>query len=155
MSELDDGQRFAAVTTVSVAAAPDRLREPARDAGRDSPRDTARDPAQGAAAGVARDLDAVRFNRMELQVILSLYGRMVAQGEWRDYAIDHLRERAVFSVFRRTSENPLYRIEKQPKLAARQGQYAIVAQGGLILKRGNDLARVIAVVEKRPKLVAV
>lgn len=155
MSELDDGQRFAAVTTVSVAAAPDRLREPARDVGRDSPRDTARDPAQGAAAGVARDLDTVRFNRMELQVILSLYGRMVAQGEWRDYAIDHLRERAVFSVFRRTSESPLYRIEKQPKLAARQGQYAIVAQGGLILKRGNDLARVIAVVEKRPKLVAV
>lgn len=138
MSELDDGQRFAAVTTVSVAAARDRVPEPSRD-----PVASPREP------------DSVRFNRAELQVILSLYGRMVAAGEWRDYAIDHLRERAVFSVFRRTSESPLYRIEKQPKLAARQGQYAIVAQGGLILKRGADLARVIAVVEKRPKLVEV
>lgn len=151
MSELDDGQlddgrRSAVVTTVSVAAARDRVPEPSRDPNA-PPRDMA-----GAAP---REPDSVRFNRAELQIILSLYGRMVAAGEWRDYAIDHLRERAVFSVFRRTSESPLYRIEKQPKLAARQGQYAIVAQGGLILKRGADLARVIAVVEKRPKLVEV
>jgi hypothetical protein len=99
--------------------------------------------------------ETVAFNRGELQTILRLYGRMVAAGEWRDYAIDHLRERAVFSVFRRTSESPLYRIEKAPKLALKQGQYSVVAQGGLILKRGADLERVLAVLEKRPKLVDV
>jgi hypothetical protein len=106
-------------------------------------------------AAAARDTDAVRFNRAELQIILRLYGHMVAAGEWRDYAIDHLRDRAVFSIFRRTAESPLYRVEKTPRLAQRQGQYAVVAQGGLILKRGNDLARVVAVLEKRPKLVEV
>ena len=95
----------------------------------------------------------VTFDRHELFEILKLYGRMVADGEWRDYAIDHLRDRAVFSVFRRASEAPLYRIEKDPKLANRQGQYSIVAQGGMILKRGTDLARVLAVLEKKPRLV--
>ena len=95
----------------------------------------------------------VTFDRRELFEILKLYGRMVASGDWRDYAIDHLADRAVFSVFRRTSEAPLYRIEKAPKLAARQGAYSVVDQGGRILKRGSDLARVVAVLEKKPKLV--
>ena len=97
----------------------------------------------------------VRFNRHELGAILSVYGRQVATGEWRDYAIHFSRERAVFAILRRTGEAPLYRIEKHPKLASRQGQYSVVAQGGLILKRGNDLARVLTVLERRPKLVDV
>jgi hypothetical protein len=95
----------------------------------------------------------VTFDRRELFEILRLYGRMVASGEWRDYAIDHLADRAVFSVFRRSSEAPLYRIEKNPKAAARQGAYAVIDQGGRILKRGAELARVVAVLEKKPKLV--
>lgn len=95
----------------------------------------------------------VTFDRRELFEILKLYGRMVASGEWRDYAIDHLADRAVFSVFRRTAEAPLFRIEKNPKLAAKQGAYSVVDQGGRILKRGADLARVVAVLEKKPKLV--
>ncbi len=95
----------------------------------------------------------VTFDRRELFEILRLYGRMVASGEWRDYAIDHLADRAVFSVFRRSCEAPLYRIEKNPRLAARQGAYAVIDQGGRILKRGADLARVVAVLEKKPKLV--
>jgi hypothetical protein len=97
----------------------------------------------------------VRFDRRELALILTVYGRNVAQGEWRDYAMDFGRERAVFSVFRRTSECPLYRIEKQPKLARRQGQYAVVAPGGMILKRGHDLMQVLKVLLKSPKLEAV
>ena len=95
----------------------------------------------------------VTFDRRELFEILKIYGRMVARGEWRDYAIDHLTDRAVFSVFRRTAEAPLFRIEKNPKLAARQGAYSVVDQGGRILKRGAELARVVAVLEKKPKLV--
>jgi hypothetical protein len=94
------------------------------------------------------------FNRYELGEILALYGRKVAAGEWRDYAIDFSREKAVFSVFRRTSEVPLYRIEKCPKLARRQGAYSVVTATGLILKRGNDLARVLTVLEKRLRLAA-
>ena len=97
----------------------------------------------------------VTFDRRELFEILKIYGRMVASGEWRDYAIDHLADRAVFSVFRRTSEAPLFRIEKVPRLAARQGAYSVVDQGGRILKRGADLARVVAVLEKKPKLVEI
>lgn len=97
--------------------------------------------------------ETVTFDRRELFEILRLYGRMVADAEWRDYAIDHMRDRAVFSVFRRSSEAPLYRIEKTPKLANRQGLYSVVAQGGMILKRGQDLSRVLAVLEKKPRLV--
>ena len=89
------------------------------------------------------------FNRVELMEILSLYGRMVAAGEWRDYAIDMGREKAVFSVFRRTTEFPLYRIEKHPQLARKQGAYSVVAPNGLILKRGSDLSRVLAVLDKK------
>jgi hypothetical protein len=85
--------------------------------------------------------------------ILAVYGRKVAAGEWRDYAIDLGRDKAVFSVFRRTSEVPLFRIEKAPKLARKQGAYSVLAPAGLILKRGPDLARVLSVLESRPRLV--
>jgi len=95
----------------------------------------------------------VGFDRRELNTILNLYGRKVASGEWRDYAMDFLRDRAVFSVFRRTAEFPLYRIEKNPKLARKQGAYSVVAAGGLILKRGTELKRVLGVLEKSVKLV--
>lgn len=90
----------------------------------------------------------VSFDRSELNSLLNLYGRMVAAGEWRDYAIDFLKDQAVFSVFRRTSEAPLYRIEKTPRLARRQGAYSVVSATGLILKRGHELKRVLAVLDK-------
>ncbi len=90
----------------------------------------------------------IRFDRQELNTILRLYGRMVATGEWRDYAMDFLRDRAVFSVFRRSSEVPLYRIEKNPAHAQKQGAYSVVAPGGLIMKRGQDLERVLRVLDK-------
>ena len=92
------------------------------------------------------------FNRQELMAILAVYGRKVASGEWRDYAIDLTRDKAVFSIFRRASEVPLYRIEKDPKLARKQGAYSVVAAGGLIMKRGQDLARVLDVFDKRPEV---
>ena len=89
----------------------------------------------------------VTFERRELDRILRLYGRKVAAGEWRDYAIDFLKDRAVFSVFRRSSEMPIYRIEKDPKLARRQGAYAVVSVTGLIVKRGHELDRVLRVLD--------
>ena len=91
----------------------------------------------------------VTFDRSELNRILTLYGRMVSAGEWRDYALDFLDEVAVFSIFRRTSEMPLFRIEKRPKLRGRQGQYSVVAAGGVILKRGHELAQVLKVFDKK------
>lgn len=94
----------------------------------------------------------VAFDRRELQTILGFYGLKVAEGEWRDYAMDFGPERAVFSVFRRSSEVPLYRIVKDPALARKQGMYQVIAQGGLILKRGHDLATVLRVLAKAPKL---
>ena len=98
-----------------------------------------------------RELPAqvVSFHRSELSVILSLYGRMVAAGEWRDYGISALREVAVFSVFQRTAENPLYRIEKRPKLRGRQGMYAVIGMDGQILRRGHDLKTVLRVLERK------
>ena len=96
----------------------------------------------------------VTFDRRELNLILGLYGRKVAAGEWRDYAIDFLRDRAVFSVFRRASEVPLYRIEKNPKLARRQGAYTIVSSTGLIVRRGHELDRVLRVLDKSLSVVA-
>lgn len=96
-----------------------------------------------------RPPETVQFHRTELSAILSLYGRMVAAGEWRDYGISGLREVAVFSVFRRTAEQPLYRIEKRPKLAARQGMYSVVGMDGRILKRGADLRAVLRVLERK------
>lgn len=96
----------------------------------------------------------VMFDRRELGAILSVYGRKVSCGEWRDYAIGMGVESAVFAVFRHSPEAPIYRIEKRPKLQAKQGQYCVVAAGGHILKRGNDLARVLLVLEpKNPQLV--
>ena len=97
----------------------------------------------------------VTFNRLELNRILNLYGRMVADGEGRDYAIDFLKDRAVFSVFRRASEVPIYRIEKDPRLARKQGMYSVVSATGLILRRGHELDRVLRVLDKGPSLVAV
>src|SRR5438067_9284281 len=91
--------------------------------------------------------DRVRFDRRELKRILDLYGAMVMAGEWRDYAIDFRNEVAVFSIFRRASEIPLYTIEKRPKLRERQGQYSVVAAGGTVMKRGHDLAAVLRVLQ--------
>ena len=95
----------------------------------------------------------VTFNRLELNRILNLYGRMVADGEWRDYAIDYLKERAVFSVFRRSSEVPLYRIEKDPRLARKQGMYSVISATGLILRRGHELDRVLLVIDRKLAVV--
>jgi hypothetical protein len=116
-------------------------------------------PLAAMAGGQAQQQDGVNrrggiaFNREELSQILNVYGRKVASGEWRDYAIDTLREKAVFSVFRRATEVPLYRIEKAPKLARRQGAYSVIAATGLILKRGHDLARVLRALDKGLRLV--
>jgi hypothetical protein len=93
--------------------------------------------------------DVVMFHRRELAVILSLYGQMVAMGEWRDYGISTLKDYAVFSVFRRTAENPLYRIEKHPKLRNRQGEYCVIGMDGQILKRGHDLKTVLRVFDRK------
>ena len=94
-------------------------------------------------------LPQIVFDRPELNRILNLYGRMVAAGEWRDYALDFLQEVAVFSIFRRASEMPLFRIEKRPSLRAKQGQYSVIAHGGVILKRGHELAQVLKVFDKK------
>jgi hypothetical protein len=93
--------------------------------------------------------DQISFNRSELMTILNIYGRMVAAGEWRDYAIDSLKDKAVFSIFRRTSEMPLYRIEKNPKLARKQGAYSLISQQGQILKRGQDLSPIIKLLNQK------
>jgi len=101
----------------------------------------------------SRDPLPVTFQRRELDAILWIYGRMVGEGEWKDYALDHLKEKAVFSVFKRSGELPLFRIEKNPKLAAKQGAYSVVATNGQILKRGHDLRQVLKVFDKKVKLV--
>jgi hypothetical protein len=93
-------------------------------------------------------LPIISFNRRELDQIFSVYGRRVADGEWRDYAIDMLRDRAVFSIFRRTAEAPLYRIEKNPKLSRRQGAYSVIATTGLILRRSHELWRVLRIFDR-------
>ncbi len=99
--------------------------------------------------GTARQRpDAVAFTRDELSRILGLYGQFVAAGEWRDYAIDHLKDAAVFSIFRRAAETPLYRVEKRPSLSQKQGAYAVVSMTGVILKRGHDLAQVLRVFDR-------
>ena len=113
-------------------------------------------PGSGAArsTGAAHRVPGiVSFDRRELTTILNVYGRQVVQGEWRDYAMDFLRDRALFSVFRRTSERPLFVIEKNPRLRHRQGQYMVIGQDGRILRRGHDLAAVLKVLE--PKLALV
>ena len=95
----------------------------------------------------------VTFDRRELGELLNLYGRMVAAGEWRDYAIDFLKDRAEFSVYRRSTEVPLYRIVKDPALARRQGAYSIVAATGRVLKRGSDLANLLRLLDKPLRVV--
>jgi hypothetical protein len=89
----------------------------------------------------------VGFDRRELNTILNLYGRKVADGDWRDYAMDFLKDRALFSVYKRASERPLYVIEKNPKLRNKQGQYMVTSQEGRVLKRGHELDTVLRVLE--------
>src|SRR6266853_5787891 len=96
----------------------------------------------------------VIFDRRELSRIFGLYGRMVAEGEWRDYAIDFLKDRAVFSVFRHSCEVPIYRIEKNPRLSRRQGVYSVISATGLIVRRGHELDRVLRVLDPLLHLVA-
>jgi hypothetical protein len=109
-----------------------------------------------AAGGNGRHDPIIHFNRRELEAILRVYGRRVAAGDWRDYALDFSCDKAVFSVFRHASEVPLYRIEKCPGLARRQGAYSVVAATGLIMKRGHDLSRVLDVLDRNVvRLVAV
>ncbi|MGJ0506936.1 MAG: DUF2794 domain-containing protein [Methylocystis sp.] len=95
----------------------------------------------------------VSFDRRELNLLFNLYGTKVAAGEWRDYALDFTPAKAVFSIFRRTSEAPLYRIEKNPELGRRQGAYAVIAASGLVMKRGHDLSRVLRVLDRGLRLV--
>ena len=102
----------------------------------------------------AAPANQVTFSRRELHRILDLYGRKVAAGEWRDYAIDFLKDRAVFSVFRRSAEVPLYRIEKNPKLSRRQGEYSVISATGHIVRRGHELDRVLRAIDKSLALVA-
>ncbi len=111
-------------------------------------------PLQAANAAPAGGVNSVAFDRLELRQILDLYGRKVAEGEWRDYAVEFAAQKAVFSIYRRSSECALYRIEKIPRLAKKQGLYSVIAATGLILKRGPDLSRVIGVLDRRLKLVS-
>ncbi len=101
----------------------------------------------------ANKAPVISFDRRELNLLFNLYGARVAAGEWRDYALDFMPSKAVFSIFRRASEIPLYRIEKIPELARRQGAYCVVAANGQILRRGHELARVLRVLDKGLKLV--
>jgi hypothetical protein len=111
--------------------------------------------AQAAAHGLAAQVvNQVTFDRRELGRIFGLYGRKVAEGEWRDYAIDFLKDRAVFSIFRRASEVPIYRIEKNPRLAQRQGAYSVVSATGLILRRGHELDRVLRAIDQSIRVVS-
>lgn len=97
--------------------------------------------------------EVTAFDRRELGHILSLYGRMVAAGEWRDYALAHRPDVATFAIFRRTAETPLYRIEKRPALRLRQGMYAVLGAEGQVLRRGHDLPTVLRVLIPKPKAV--
>ena len=103
----------------------------------------------------AKPPEIVSFDRKELSIILNVYGRRVADGEWRDYAIDFSTQNAVFSIFRRTAEIPLFKIEKNPALARKQGAYSVIGSGGVILKRGHDLEKVVDVLRSKPKLTLI
>ena len=96
----------------------------------------------------------VAFTRAELDQILNVYGFFVASGDWKDYAIDMLKDVAVFSIFRRASEAPLYRIEKNPKLARKQGAYAVISMSGQVLKRGQDLPQVLRIFDSQKLKIA-
>ena len=108
----------------------------------------------GEALATPASVSRVSFNRRELNRIFGLYGRKVAAGEWRDYAIDFLKDRAVFSIFRRASESPIYRIEKTPKLARRQGPYSVISATGLIVRRGHELDGVLRAIDRSLSVVA-
>lgn len=95
----------------------------------------------------------VAFDRRELNTLFNLYGAKVAAGEWRDYALDFTPAKAVFSVYRRTSDMPLFRVEKIPELARRQGPYAVFAADGRVLRRGHDLARVIRALDRGLRVI--
>jgi hypothetical protein len=111
-------------------------------------------PGEQSRAGQARAAPAqTTFDRHELNILFNLYGSKVAAGEWRDYALDFLPAKAVFSVFQRSSDAPLYRIEKVPELARKQGAYAVIASSGMVLRRGPDLARVLRVLDRGLRLV--
>lgn len=105
-------------------------------------------PRRGGEPHPSAGTGAVTFSRRELDRILRLYGRKVAAGEWRDYAIDFLNDRAVFSVFRHACEMPIYRIEKNPRLERRQGAYSVITATGLILRRGRELDRVLGALDR-------
>ena len=113
------------------------------------------DPSEisGGATVTAAPVSRVTFDRRELDRIFGLYGRMVAAGEWRDYAIDFLKDRAVFSVFRRASEVPIYRIEKDPRLARKQGAYSVISAGCHVLRRGHELDRVLLAIDRKLAVV--
>jgi len=108
----------------------------------------------GEAVAAFAPASRVTFDRRELSRLFGLYGRKVAAGEWRDYAIDFLKDRAVFSVFRRSSEVPIYRIEKNPRLARRQGVYSVISATGLIVRRGHELDRVLRAIDRSLSVVA-
>jgi len=108
---------------------------------------------EGPAAAFLAPVSRVTFDRRELNRIFGLYGRKVAAGEWRDYAIDFLKDRAVFSVFRRAAEIPVYRIEKSPKLARRQGAYSVISATGLIVRRGHELDPVLRAIDQSLSVV--
>lgn len=95
----------------------------------------------------------VGFDRKELQTILNVYGRKVAEGEWRDYALDFLKDRALFSIYRHHSERPIFVVEKNPKLASKQGQYLVMNQDGRILKRGQALETVLRILDPQMSVV--
>lgn len=104
---------------------------------------------QHAVANKSKRPSQVAFDRRELGLILNVYGQMVSKGDWKDYAMDFLRDKAVFSIYRKATEHALYRIEKVPDLRQKQGQFAVIAPGGLILKRGHDLESVLRVFDKQ------
>jgi len=112
------------------------------------------DPRRGSELRAPVSANEVTFSRHELDRILSLYGRKVAAGEWRDYAIDFLKDRAVFSVFRHACEVPIYRIEKNPRLERRQGAYSVISATGHIVRRGRELDRVLGALDRAVRLVA-
>jgi len=105
-------------------------------------------PARKTSQSNSKNHVPIAFNRRELGTILNVYGQMVALGYWKDYAIDMLPERAVFSIYRQATQTPLYQINKRPDLRGKQGQFSVVAPGGLILKRGHDLKAVLRVFDK-------
>ena len=108
-----------------------------------------KEPTRFTSSQTSRAASQTAFDRKELSIILSVYGQMVSQGDWKDYAMDFLKDKAVFSIYRRASEHPLYRIEKIPALKSKQGQFCVIAPGGLILKRGHDLRAVLRVFDKQ------